>query len=112
MDSSSVEDTNQQNTSVFFDAKEDHKASEASFVNLSRLLSESEKSELILKTNFLTILFPVDRFSEMGPCSRTFLVKRVHVLQERDYIYAFYRKTCPVERAEVAIHTDSRMLTD
>ncbi|KAG5591734.1 hypothetical protein H5410_042248 [Solanum commersonii] len=40
MDSSSVEDTNQQNTSVFFDAKDDHKASEASFVNLSRSLSE------------------------------------------------------------------------
>lgn len=40
MDSSSVEDTNQQNTSVFFDAKEDQKASEASFVNLSRPLSE------------------------------------------------------------------------
>ncbi|XP_060208245.1 uncharacterized protein LOC132635755 isoform X1 [Lycium barbarum] len=109
MDSSSVEDTNQQNTSVFFDAKEDHKASEASFVNLSRPLSESEKAELILKTNFLTILFPVDRFSEMGPCSRTFFSEKGFTcLQVLDYIYAFYQENMSVGEVEVAIHTDSR----
>lgn len=109
MDSSSVEDTNQQNTSVFFDAKEDHKASEASFVNLSRPLSESEKAELILKANFLTILFPVDRFSEMGPCSRTFFSEKGFTcLQVLDYIYAFYQENMSSGEVEVAIHTDSR----
>lgn len=109
MDSSSVEDTNQQNTSVFFDAKEDQKASEASFVNLSRPLSESEKAELILKNNFVTILFPVDRFSEMGPCSRTFFnEKGFTCLQVLDYIYAFYQENMSRREVEVAIHTDSR----
>ncbi|KAK4340819.1 hypothetical protein RND71_039320 [Anisodus tanguticus] len=109
MDSSSVEDTNQQNTSVFFDTKEDHKVSEASFVNLSRPLSESEKAELILKTNFLTILFPVDRFSEMGPCSRTFFSEKGFTcLQVLDYIYAFYQENMSPGEVEVAIHTDSR----
>ncbi|KAK4365006.1 hypothetical protein RND71_016364 [Anisodus tanguticus] len=106
MDSSSAEDTNQQ---VFFDAKEDHKASEASFVNLSRPLSESEKAELILKTNFLTILFPIDRFSEMGPCSRTFFSEKGFTcLQLLDYIYAFYQENMSLGEVEVAIHTDSR----
>ncbi|PHT40716.1 hypothetical protein CQW23_19570 [Capsicum baccatum] len=109
MDSSSVEDTNQQNTSAFFDAKDDQKASEASFVNLSRTLSESEKAELILKTNFLTILFPVDRFSEMGPCSRTFFSEKGFTcLQVLDYIYAFYQENMSSGEVEVAIHTDSR----
>lgn len=109
MDSSSVEDTNQQNTSVFFDAKDDHKASEASFVNLSRPLSESEKAELILKNNFVTILFPVDRFSEMGPCSRTFFSEKGFTcLQVLDYIYAFYQENMSRGEVEVAIHTDSR----
>lgn len=40
MDSSSVEDASLQNTSVFYDAKEDGKESEFSFVNLSRPLKE------------------------------------------------------------------------
>lgn len=52
----------------------------------------SEKAELILKNNFVTILFPVDRFSEMGPCSRTFFnEKGFTCLQVLDYIYAFYQ---------------------
>ncbi|XVE53818.1 hypothetical protein DITRI_Ditri03aG0032600 [Diplodiscus trichospermus] len=58
--------------SVFFDANGDGKDSVASFTNLTRSLTESEKNELIFKYNFLTILFPVDRFSEMGPSSRTY----------------------------------------
>ncbi|XP_009787636.1 uncharacterized protein [Nicotiana sylvestris] len=109
MDASSAEDAKQQNTSVFFDAKEDQKASDASFVNLSRPLSESEKSELILKTNFLNILFPVDRFSEMGPCSRTFFSEKGFTcLQVLDYIHAFYQENMSVAEVEIAIHTDSR----
>ncbi|GJW61919.1 hypothetical protein Tco_0111254 [Tanacetum coccineum] len=51
---------------------EDGKESDASFVNSSRPLSEFEKNEFVFKNHFLTILFPVDRFSEMGPSSKTF----------------------------------------
>ncbi|XP_019179442.1 PREDICTED: uncharacterized protein LOC109174631 isoform X2 [Ipomoea nil] len=110
MDSSSVEDANLQNTSVFYDAKEDGKESEFSFVNLSRPLKESEKSELVLKSHFLTILFPVDRFSEMGPCSRTYFSDNngFKCLQVLDYIYAFYQENMSIQEIEVAIHTDSR----
>lgn len=108
-ESSSVDDANDQDTSVFFDAKADGKESEASFVNLSRPLAESEKSELIFKNHFLTILFPVDRFSEMGPCSRTFFSDKgftcLHVL---DHIYAFYQENMSAAEIEVALHTDSR----
>ncbi|KAK8523287.1 hypothetical protein V6N13_113236 [Hibiscus sabdariffa] len=43
----------------------------ASFTNSTRSLTESERNELIFKNHFLTILFPVDRFSEMGPSART-----------------------------------------
>ncbi|KAL3500348.1 hypothetical protein ACH5RR_039441 [Cinchona calisaya] len=108
-ESSSVEDAYEQDTSVFFDAKADGKESEASFVNLSRPLTESEKSELIFKSNFLTILFPVDRFSEMGPCSRTFFSdKGFTCLQVLDHIYAFYQENMSAAEIEVAIHTDSR----
>lgn len=100
--------------------KKDRKEAEASFVNLSRPLTEryaktpfiwtlklcityneerflthvncSVKSELILKGPFLTIMFPVDRFSEMGPCARTFFSnKGFTCIQVLDYIYAFYQ---------------------
>lgn len=108
-ESSSVENAIEDQTSMFFDAKEDGKESEASFVNLSRPLTESEKSELILKGPFLTIMFPVDRFSEMGPCSKTFFSnKGFTCLQVLDYIYAFYQENMSSEEIEVAIHTDSR----
>ncbi|GER30608.1 BRCT domain-containing DNA repair protein [Striga asiatica] len=87
-ESSSVENATEDHTSVFLDSKE----SETSFVNLSRPLTESEKSELIFKGHFLTIMFPVDRFSEMGPCSRTFFSNNGFTcLQVLDYIYAFYQ---------------------
>lgn len=32
----------------------------------------SEKREIVFRGAFLTILFPIDRFSELGPSSRTF----------------------------------------
>ncbi|KAG8375455.1 hypothetical protein BUALT_Bualt10G0101700 [Buddleja alternifolia] len=106
---SSFENANEDQTSLFFDAKEDGKESEASFVNLSRLLTESEKSELILKSHFLTIMFPVDRFSETGPRSRTFFSnKGFTCLQVLDYVYAFYQENMSAEEIEIAIHTDSR----
>ncbi|CAA0838558.1 Unknown protein [Striga hermonthica] len=104
-ESSSVENATEDHTSVFLDSKE----SETSFVNLSRPLTESEKSELIFKGHFLTIMFPVDRFSEMGPCSRTFFSNNGFTcLQVLDYIYAFYQENMSAEEIEIAIHTDSR----
>lgn len=55
-------------------------------------VSCSEKTELIFKNHFLTILFPVDRFSEMGPSSRTFFSENGFTcLEVLDHIYAFYQ---------------------
>lgn len=108
-DSSSIDDSNEQTATLFFDAKADGKESDALFVNLSRTLTESEKAELILKNHFLTILFPVDRFSEAGPCSRTFFSDNGFTcLQVLDLIYAFYQENMSSAEIEVAIHTDSR----
>ncbi|KAL3650902.1 hypothetical protein CASFOL_007305 [Castilleja foliolosa] len=110
-ESSNVENATEEHTSTLFDEKE----SESSFVNLSRPLTErhgiyfSERSELIFKGNFFTIMFPVDRFAEMGPCSRTFFSnKGFTCLQVLDYIYAFYQENMSAEEIEIAIHTDSR----
>ncbi|GMI81361.1 hypothetical protein like AT2G26270 [Hibiscus trionum] len=106
-DSLSGEDVSE-HQSVFFDAG-DGNDSEASFTNLTRSLTESEKNELILKYNFLTILFPVDRFSEMGPSARTYFSNNGFTcLQILDHIYAFYQEEMSVHEIEAAIHTDSR----
>ncbi|XP_061374956.1 uncharacterized protein LOC133317143 [Gastrolobium bilobum] len=108
-DSFSVEDPSENHTSVFFDAKVDGKDSEASFSNSTRTLTESEKSELIFKNHFLTILFPIDRFAEMGPSSRTFLSHNGFTcLQVLDHIHAFYEENMSSQEIEAAIHTDSR----
>ncbi|KAJ9550650.1 hypothetical protein OSB04_014695 [Centaurea solstitialis] len=105
-DSFSFEDAK---TSTFVDSSEDGKESDASFVNSSRPLSEVEKNDLIFKNHFLTILFPVDRFSEMGPCSRTFFSDSGFTcLQLLDHIYAFYQENMSKLEVELAIHTDSR----
>ncbi|XP_022754732.1 uncharacterized protein LOC111303013 [Durio zibethinus] len=95
--------------SVFFDANGDGKDSAASFTNLTRSLTESEKNELIFKNHFLTILFPVDRFSEMGPSLRTYFSDNGFTcLQVLDYIHAFYQENMSTHEIEAAIHTDSR----
>ncbi|XP_012077172.1 uncharacterized protein LOC105638063 isoform X2 [Jatropha curcas] len=108
-DSFSSEDVSEHHTSVFFDAKGDIKDSEASFANLTRPLTESEKTELVFKNHFLTILFPIDRFSEMGPSSRTFFSENGFTcLKVLDHIYAFYQENMSASEIEVAIHTDSR----
>ncbi|XP_057985797.1 uncharacterized protein LOC110662256 isoform X2 [Hevea brasiliensis] len=108
-DSLSCDDVSEHHTSVFFDVKGDNKDSEASFANLTRPLTESEKTELIFKNHFLTVLFPIDRFSEMGPSSRTFFSENGFTcLQVLDHIYAFYQENMSASEIEVAIHTDSR----
>ncbi|XP_071737075.1 uncharacterized protein [Rutidosis leptorrhynchoides] len=91
------------------DKNEDGKELDASFVNNSRPLSEIEKNELVFKNHFLTILFPMDRFSEMGPCSRTFFSDTGFTcLQLLDLIYTFYQENMSKMEVELAIHTDSR----
>ncbi|XP_038700845.1 uncharacterized protein LOC119997735 isoform X2 [Tripterygium wilfordii] len=108
-DSFSAEDVSENRTSVFLDAKGDGKDSEASFANLARPLTESEKAELIFKSHFLTILFPIDRFAEMGPSSRTFFSDNGFTcIQVLDHIYAFYQDNMSPAEIEAAIHTDSR----
>ncbi|CAN6682488.1 unnamed protein product [Malus baccata var. baccata] len=108
-ESVSAEDGSEHHASVFFDAKGDGKDSEASFANITTPLKESEKSELIFKNHFLTILFPVDRFAEMGPSSRTFFSDNGFTcLQVLDHIYTFYQENMSAHEIEAAIHTDSR----
>ncbi|XP_040996821.1 uncharacterized protein LOC121242885 [Juglans microcarpa x Juglans regia] len=108
-DSFSVDNVSEHQSSIFLDAEADQKDSEASFAHLTRPLIESEKSELIFKNHFLTILFPVDRFAEMGPSSRTFFSDNGFTcLQVLDHIYAFYQENMSVDEIEAAIHTDSR----
>ncbi|WCJ29280.1 BRCT domain-containing DNA repair protein [Euphorbia peplus] len=108
-DTLSAGDVSGYQTPLSFDTKEDTKDSEASFTNLTRPLTESEKSELILKNHFLTILFPVDRFSEMGPSSRTYFSQNGFTcLQVLDHIYAYYQENMTASEIEGAIHTDSR----
>ncbi|KAL1337691.1 hypothetical protein AAHE18_10G157000 [Arachis hypogaea] len=109
-DSFSVEDhTENHNTSIFLGAKGDGKDSEASFSNSTRHLTESEKSELIFKNHFLTILFPIDRFAEMGPSSQTYFSHNGFTcLQVLDHIHAFYQENMSNQEIEAAIHTDSR----
>ncbi|XP_020080437.1 uncharacterized protein LOC109704122 isoform X1 [Ananas comosus] len=108
-DSSWSEDVNEQQTISSFDVRGDATDAELSSENFSRPLKESEKREVIFKNHFLTILFPVDRFSELGPLSRTFFSNggftRMQVL---DYIYSFYQENMLENEIEVAIHTDSR----
>ncbi|CAN6841855.1 unnamed protein product [Brassica oleracea] len=81
----------------------------ASFSNSTRALTESEKTEVIFKDSFLTILYPADRFSEMGPSSRTYFSDNGFTcLQILDYIHTFYQENLPDNEIELAIHTDSR----
>ncbi|MED6203663.1 hypothetical protein PIB30_001359 [Stylosanthes scabra] len=109
-DSFSVDDhTENHSASIFFDAKGDGKDSEAAFSNSTRPLTESEKSELIFKNHFLTILFPIDRFAEMGPSSQTFFSHNGFTcLQVLNHIHAFYQENMSNQEIEAAIHTDSR----
>ncbi|KAA3468250.1 BRCT domain-containing DNA repair protein [Gossypium australe] len=102
-------DEDSDHRSIFFDANGDGKNSGGSFMDLTRLLTESERNELILENQFLTILFLVDRFLEMGPSSRTYFSHNGFTcLQVLDYIYEFYQENMSAYEIESAIHTDSR----
>lgn len=61
-------------------------------LQLTWVVDSSEKMDVIFKNHFITILFPVDRFGEVGPSSRTFFSdKGFTCLQLLDLIYAFYQ---------------------
>ncbi|VAI32483.1 unnamed protein product [Triticum turgidum subsp. durum] len=109
MDSSWSEDADEQQSTTYFDADGDGKDRDQSADNLSRPLRESERSEVIFKNHFFTILFPLDRFGELGPFSRTFFSNggftREQVL---DHIYNFYQENMSTDEINVALHTDSR----
>uniref|UniRef100_A0A0D9XE47 BRCT domain-containing protein n=1 Tax=Leersia perrieri TaxID=77586 RepID=A0A0D9XE47_9ORYZ len=108
-ESSWSDDTFEQQSTTFFDANGDSKDPDQSTDNFSRPLRESEKSEVIFKNHFLTILFPIDRFGELGPSSRTFFSNggftRIQLL---DHIYNFYQDNMSSDEINVALHTDSR----
>ncbi|KAF0913981.1 hypothetical protein E2562_025392 [Oryza meyeriana var. granulata] len=109
MECSWSDDAFEQQTTTFFDANGDGKDPDQSSDNFSRPLRESEKSEVIFKNHFLTVLFPLDRFGELGPSSRTFFSNggftRIQVL---DHIYNFYQENMSSDEINVALHTDSR----
>ncbi|KAJ4958915.1 hypothetical protein NE237_026026 [Protea cynaroides] len=95
-------------TSIFFDARGDGGDPETLFEN-SRPLIGSEMAELIFKNHFLTVLFPMDRFGEMGFSSRTYFSDSGFTcLQVLDHIYAFYQENMSSDEVDAAIHTDSR----
>ncbi|KAL8141532.1 hypothetical protein V2J09_014564 [Rumex salicifolius] len=105
----SVPENLESRASGFHDSKDDEKPLDTAFSNLSRPLNESEKNELVFRHHFITILFPVDRFSEMGPSSRTFYSEKGFTcLQVLDLVYAFYQENMSNNEIEAAIHTDSR----
>ncbi|KAJ7514958.1 hypothetical protein O6H91_23G066700 [Diphasiastrum complanatum] len=75
----------------------------------TRPMNESEEREIVYKGVFLTILFPIDRFGEMGPSSRTFFgAKGFTRKQILDHIHEFYKGNLSAEEIQVAIYTDSR----
>uniref|UniRef100_A0ACD5YFY1 Uncharacterized protein n=1 Tax=Avena sativa TaxID=4498 RepID=A0ACD5YFY1_AVESA len=108
-DSSWSDDANEKQSTTYFDADGDGKDRDLSADNLSRPLRESERSEVIFKSHFFTILFPLDRFGELGPSSRTFFSNggftRAQLL---DHIYNFYQENMSTDEINVALHTDSR----
>ncbi|KAH9309138.1 hypothetical protein KI387_037049, partial [Taxus chinensis] len=100
--------------SVFFDAHDIGRHSDAcSGISKDEVsthsLMESEKREIIYRGVFLTILFPIDRFGEMGPSSRTFFSEKGFTqMQILEHIYSFYQENMAPDEIEVAIHTDSK----
>jgi hypothetical protein len=52
----------------------------------------SEKREVVFRGPFLTILFPIDRFSELGPSSRTFFSEGGFMREQiLEFVHSFYQ---------------------
>lgn len=106
---SEADDTSEQQNKIFFGAQGSERDYELLSENFSRPLTESEKSEVVFKNHFLTVFFPIDRFGELGPSSRTFFSNGgFSCLQILDCIYNFYQENMTSEEIGMAIHTDSR----
>jgi hypothetical protein len=57
----------------------------------------SERSEVVFRGPFLTLLFPVDRFGELGPQSRGFFSENGFTRQQLlERVHTFYqvRQSC------------------
>lgn len=75
----------------------------------TRPMSESEKKEVVFKGSFLTVLFPIDRFAEIGPSSRTFFNEKGFCRQDIiELIWAFYQEYMTPGEVEVALYSDSK----
>ncbi|CAL5081639.1 unnamed protein product [Urochloa decumbens] len=108
-DSAWSDDANEQQSTTYFDANGDARDPDQPSDIFNRPLKESEQSELIFKNHFLTILFPIDRFGELGPSSRTFYNSGGFTcIQVLDHIYNFYQENMSTDEIDMALHTDSR----
>ncbi|CAN6204574.1 unnamed protein product [Urochloa humidicola] len=108
-DSSWSDDANEQQSTTYFDANGDVRDPDQPTDIFNRPLKESEQSELIFKNHFLTILFPIDRFGELGPSSKTFYSNGGFTcIQVLDHIYNFYQENMSTDEIDMALHTDSR----
>ncbi|CAN6217799.1 unnamed protein product [Urochloa humidicola] len=108
-DSSWSDDANEQQSTTYFDANGDVRDPNQPTDIFNRPLKESEQSELIFKNHFLTILFPIDRFGELGPSSQTFYNNGGFTcIQVLDHIYNFYQENMSTDEIDMALHTDSR----
>ncbi|XP_024517233.1 uncharacterized protein LOC112341415 [Selaginella moellendorffii] len=94
--------------SDYFDAQESGKDSSSGEVYV-RPLNDSEKQDVVYKGAFLTILFPLDRFSEMGPSSKPFFSEKGFTRQQiLENVYGFYQEPLSSSEIEVAVYTDSK----
>ncbi|CAN6167084.1 unnamed protein product [Urochloa humidicola] len=108
-DSSWSDDANEQQSTTYFDANGDVRDPDQPTDIFNRPLKESEQSELIFKNHFLTVLFPIDRFGELGPSSKTFYNNGGFTcIQVLDHIYNFYQENMSTDEIDMALHTDSR----
>ncbi|KAL1188632.1 hypothetical protein V5N11_028662 [Cardamine amara subsp. amara] len=74
-----------------------------------RLLTESERKELVYKNHFITLLLPIDWYGEMGPSSRSYFSETGFTCEQiLQHIYAFYQENMSKEEITAAIHTNSR----
>ncbi|MQL79982.1 hypothetical protein Taro_012411 [Colocasia esculenta] len=109
MDRHGKDDDDESCAPVFLNTPAGKRDLDVSFNNFSRPLKESEKREIVFKNHFMTILFPIDRFGELGPSSRTFFSEGGFTcLQVLEHIYNFYQENLTAEEIDVAIHTDSK----
>ncbi|CAE6074980.1 unnamed protein product [Arabidopsis arenosa] len=98
------EDIERKSLSAFFDDKTND-----SFTHSMRLLTESERTELVYKNHFITLLLPIDWYGEMGPSSRSYFSETGFTCQQiLQQIYAFYQENMSEEEIKAAIHTNSR----